>query len=92
MTPNEKHNLYSFYQDYAAAVRQLSAAFGNLLEVWNLCDNLEDAYNVSDSIDFMFESYPFSKSFDEVRLDVLDFKDEVQEWADNLDEKSLGGQ
>lgn len=92
MTPDEKQNLLYFYQEYAKAVRQLSAAFGNLLEVWNICDNLENEYNVSDSIDFMFESYPFSKSFDDVRLDVLDFKDEVQEWADNLDEQTFDGQ
>lgn len=92
MTPNEKHNLYSFYQEYAKAVRQLSAAFGNLLEVWNICDDLENEYNVHNSIDFMFERYPFSRSFDEVRLDVLDFKDEVQEWADNLDEQTFDGQ
>lgn len=92
MTPDEKQNLLYFYQEYAKAVRQLSAAFGNLLEVWNICDNLESEYDASTSIDFMFESYPFSKSFDEVRLDVLDFKDEVQEWADNLDEQTFDGQ
>lgn len=90
MTPNEKHNLYSFYQEYAKAVRQLSAAFGNLLEVWNICDTLESEYNAPTSIDFMFENYPFDKSFDEVRLDVLDFKDEVQNWVDNVAEQELG--
>ena len=92
MTPDEKQNLLYFYQEYAKAVRQLSAAFGNLLEVWNICDNLENEYNVRDSIDFKFESYPFSKPFFDVRLDVLDFKDEVQEWADNLDEQTFDGQ
>ena len=90
MTPNEKHNLLSFYQEYAKAVRRLSAACGNLLEMWNICDNLESEYDAPTSIDFMFESYPFDKSFDEVCSDVQLFKEEVQDWVDNVAEQELG--
>lgn len=90
MTNGEKQNLYSFYQEYAKSVRALAAAFGKVREVWDICANLEQDYGAPTEIDFQFKEYPFDKSFDELCLDVQVFKDEVQDWVDNIAPDELG--
>lgn len=90
MTNNEKHNLYSFYQDYAKAVRALSAAFWNLERMWEICEDLESDTKSPTQIDFQFKSYPFDRSFDEMCSEVNAFKEEVQDWVDNVAPNELG--
>lgn len=90
MADNDKKRLYSFYQEYAKAARQLSAAFWNLEELWKICEDLEFDAGLPTNIDSQFESYPFNKSFDELCYDVDAFKDEVQDWVDNVAPGELG--
>ena len=90
MTNNEKHNLYSFYQDYAKSVRALAAAFWEVEKFWQICEDLEDETKSPVYMGFQFQSYPFDKSFDEVCNEVEIFKDEVQDWVDNVAPNELG--
>lgn len=87
---DKKQQLYSYYQEYARAVRQLADAFWNLEEIWTICENLEADTNYLTNVDAQFHSYPFAKSFDELCYDVEAFNDEVQDWVDNIAPDELG--
>ena len=90
MTNSAKKELYSSYKEYARAVSQLAAAFWDLEELWKICEDLEFAADNPTNIDSQFQSYPFNKSFDELCYDVEAFKDEVQDWVDNVAPGELG--
>lgn len=57
--------------DFIKALEDMSEAMNRLNEAWEANDEINDMQAL--------EAYPFDKDFEELKLDVMDFKEAVKE-------------